>query len=144
MNPYRQGKKIYWQCCLTLVALCAVWILACSSQVPRLTGSWLSAKITHPSPFFAETLATHNPRNIDLYFDQAGGYVWRESQGVCHLGNYLIQDDALVLTSSHAAPITLGYNFRGGQLQIKSPDGFLFVFRRASEDDHAAAKPCHR
>jgi len=144
MNPYRQGQPMYWQCCLNLIALCAVWNFGCSSHVPQLTGSWLSTDITHPSPFFAETLANHTPQSLDLYFDQAGGFVWRERQGVCHLGKYLLQDGTLVLTESQGKPITLGYTFRGDRLQMTSPDGFSFVFRRASGDGRMDTTPCDR
>jgi len=124
------------------IVVCAVWIFGCVSQGHQLTGSWDSSEITHTSPFFAETLSDDKQRTITLFFDQAGGFVWHDHDGVCHLGKYLIQDNALVLTESEGESIALGYALGEDRLRLKSPDGFMFEFRRSSEG--AGAKPCNR
>ena len=127
---------------LTLIVVCAVWIFGCASQTLQLPGSWISTEITHPSPFFAETLSEDKQRTITFFFDQFGGFMWVDDEGICHLGTYLLQDSALVLTESQNEPIILGYTFGGDRLRLTSPDGFMFEFRRASEGAHAGAKPC--
>lgn len=124
--------------------VCVVWVVGCASQGLQLPGSWLSTGVTHPSSFFAETLADDKHKSIALFFDQDGGFVWHDRDGVCHLGQYRVQDGILVLNKSQGEPLTLGYTFREDRLRLKSPDGFMFEFRRASEGAHASGRPCDR
>lgn len=128
----------------TPLFVCVVWVVGCASQGLQLPGSWLSTGVTHPSSFFAETLADDIHKSIALFFDQAGGFEWLDHDGVCHLGQYRVQDGILVLTKSQSETITLVYTFRGDQLQLKSPDGFMFEFRKASEEATLGDKPCNR
>ena len=105
----------------------------------------MSTDITHPSPFFSETLADDKHKHLILFFDEAGGFLGLDHEGICHLGTYLVQDDTLVLTEAQGEPITVGYAFLGGhRLQLKSPDGFTIEFQRASENSHTNVKPCNR
>ena len=141
-QSYKRGSIPFLVVCLTLIVACEFWVLGCVSQEQQLTGSWLSHEITHPSPFFLETLSNDTQPTITLFFDPAGGFVWHDQEGVCHLGKYLIQDSVLVLTTPQGESITLGYALDEDRLRLKSPDGFMFEFRRASED--AGAEPCNR
>ena len=71
--------------------------------------------------------------------------MWLEPEGVCHSGTYLIQANALLLTESQGGErIRLDFTIRGDQLRLKSPDGFMFDFRRAPHQADAGAKPCDR
>ncbi|MFZ1748059.1 MAG: hypothetical protein WAU17_19275 [Nitrospirales bacterium] len=130
---------------LTFTLCCAVGIFACASQDLLLTGSWGSTEITHPSPFFSGALASNTGRNVSLVLDQYGTFTWLEPEGACHSGSYLIQGHTLLLTpSSGAERIRLDYTFRGNELRLKSPDGFMFGFRKTPYQVDAGTKPCNR
>ena len=120
----------------------AIMFVGCASQGYQVTGSWIISDITHPSPFFAETLSNDTQRTITLFLDQAGGFVWHDHEGICRVGKYLIQGSALVLTTSQGESITLGYTLEEDRLRLKSPDSFMYAFHRASEG--ADPKPCNR
>ncbi len=80
-----------------------------------------------------------------LFLNQSGEFLWLEPEGVCHLGTYLIQANALLLTDSQGGErIRLDYAIHGDQLRLNSPDGFRFDFRRAPRPADADAKPCNR
>lgn len=104
----------------------------------------MSTEITHPSPFFTETLGDDQHKHITLFFDEAGGFVWLAPQEVCHFGTYLVQNHTLVLTDPQGEAIILGYAFVGDELRLKSPDGFMFDFRKVPHQADADAKPCNR
>jgi hypothetical protein len=145
MNPYRRGRVCLGRLWLTFTISCAVGVFACSSQNLLLTGSWGSTEITHPSPFFSGALASNTGRNVRLVLDQYGTFTWLESEDVCHSGTYRIQGHALLLTASPGnEPIRLDYTFRGDELRMKSPDGFMFEFRKTPHQTDAGAKPCNR
>jgi Ca2+-binding EF-hand superfamily protein len=110
-----------------------------------LTGSWGSTEITHPSPFFSDALDSNTGRNVRLVLDQYGTFRWFEPEGICHSGTYLIQDHALLLTAWPGEErIRLDYTFRGDDLRLKSPDGFIFEFRKTPHQANAGANPCNR
>lgn len=145
MNPYRRGQVCLGRLWLTFTLCCAVGIFACASQDLLLTGSWGSTEITHPSPFFSRALASNTGRNVRLVLDQFGTFTWLEPEGVCHSGTYLIQDHALLLTASPGEErIRLDYTFHGDELRLKTPDGFMFEFRKTPHQVHARTKPCNR
>ncbi|GJL59119.1 MAG: hypothetical protein NPIRA03_19760 [Nitrospirales bacterium] len=145
MNPYRRGQLSLGRNWLTLTVYCAVGVLACTSQDRLLTGSWGSTGITHPSPFFSGVPAPDAGRHAMLVLGQDGKFTWREPEGVCHSGTYLIQGHALLLTESTGGErIRLDYAFRGDHLRLKSPDGFMFDFRKTPHLADAGAKPCNQ
>jgi len=118
--------------------------LSCAGQSTELVGWWISTTITHPSPFFADTLGDDKHRQVTLFFGQSKEFVRLDHEGGCHMGTYLLQDAALVLTEFQEEPIAMGYTLRGEQLQLKSPDGFVFEFYRTSKNDFADPTPCPR
>ena len=144
MNPYYHPHQSPTLFSFILILMGVVVIFSCTGQGVELIGSWVSTEITHPSPFFAETLGHEKHRNVTLIFDQAGEFVGLDHEGGCHMGTYFLQNDTLVLTESQDEPIPIGYALRGERLQLKSPDGFIFEFHRTSKDDPAGAKPCKR
>ena len=145
MNQYRGGPLFLDRLWLTFTLYCAVGIFACASQNLLLTGSWGSTEITHPSPFFSGALASNTGRKVRLVLDQYGTFTWLEPAGVCHSGTYLIQGDALLLNALPGEEhIRLDYTFRGDELRLKTPDGFMFEFRKTLHQADAGAKPCYR
>ncbi len=129
---------------LTLTVYCAAGVLACTSQDRLLTGSWGGTGITHPSPFFSGALAPDADRHVMLVLGQDGKFTWHEPEGFCHSGTYLIQGNALLLIESTGGErIRLDYAFRGDELRLKSPDGFMFDFRKTPHRTDAGAKPCN-
>ncbi len=80
-----------------------------------------------------------------LVLDQYGTFTWLEPEGACHSGSYLIQGHTLLLTASPGRePVRLDYTFRGDELRLKTPDGFIFDFRKTPHQADAEAKPCDR
>ena len=145
MNPYRQGQVCLSRLWLAFAVCCAVGIGACVTQDHLLTGSWGSTEITHPSPFFSGVPASNPGRNVRLILDRHGTFTWLEPDGVCHSGTYLIQGHALLLTASPAREhIRLDYTFRGDELRLKTPDDFIFDFRKTPHQADAGAQPCDR
>ncbi|WNM57541.1 hypothetical protein [Candidatus Nitrospira allomarina] len=144
MNPYRRGQACLGRLGLTFTIFCAVGIFACASQDFLLTGSWESTEITHPSPFFSGALASNTGRNVSLILNRHGTFTWVEPEGVCHSGVYRIQGQALLLIPSpEKERIRLDYTFRGDELRLKTPDGFMFEFRKTPHQVDAGAKPCN-
>ncbi|MCW5783968.1 MAG: hypothetical protein KIT39_11715 [Nitrospirales bacterium] len=145
MNQYRRGQICWGRLWLTFAVCCAVGIFGCASQNQLLTGSWGSTEITHPSPFFSGVPAPNTGRKIRLVLDRYGTFTWLEPDGVCHSGTYLIQGHALLLTASPAGEhIRLDYTFRGDELRLKTPDDFIFDFRKTPHQADAGAQPCDR
>ena len=145
MNPNRRGQVCLGRLWSTYTVCCAVGIFACASQDLQLTGSWGSTEITHPSPFFSGVPASNTGRNVSLVLDRHGTFRWLEPEGACHSGTYLIQDHALLLTTSPGEErIRLDYTFRGDELRLKTPDGFMFEFRKTPHQVDAGTKPCNR
>lgn len=145
MISHRQRQLPLSRFRLTLSVCCAIGIFACASQDLVLTGSWGSTEITHPSPFFPQTLAPKTHGTLRLFLNPSGEFMWLEPEGVCHSGTYLIQANTLLLTESQGGErIRLDYAIRGDQLRLKTPDGFMFDFRRAPHQADAGAKPCNR
>ncbi|MDR4462134.1 MAG: hypothetical protein MRJ67_16710 [Nitrospirales bacterium] len=145
MRTYRQGRPPLSRWWLVLNLMWPVGLFACTSQDLVLKGWWISTDITHPSPFFSETLTDDKSKSITLSFDEAGGFEWRDREEVCHVGVYLVQDHTLVLTDPQGEAIILGYTFEEDQLRLKSPDGFIFDFRKVPpQADAAGANPCNQ
>ncbi|HNP61007.1 MAG TPA: hypothetical protein PKM72_09220 [Nitrospirales bacterium] len=144
MNSNQQRQLSLSRFWVILTIWWGVGLFACASQDLVLTGSWVSAEMTHPSPFFTETLGDDRHKPITLIFDQAGGFVWLAPQEVCHFGTYRVQDHTLLLTEPEGETVILRYAFIGHQLQLKSPDGFMFDFRKVPHQADADAKPCKR
>jgi hypothetical protein len=80
-----------------------------------------------------------------LVLDRHGTFTWLEPEGLCHSGTYRIQGHALLLTAlPEEERIRLDYTFRGDELRLKTPDGFMFEFRKTSHQADAGARPCNR
>ncbi len=143
LESYGRTQQLCSRFFLTTVSLvCGVGFFACASQGMDLTGTWVSTEISHPSPFFAETLSHDTHKSLTLFFYRTGEFTWRNREDGCLAGTYFIQNGTLILTKSHGEAITLEYAVLGDRLLLRSRDDFKFDFQKTSEGNPVVTKPC--
>lgn len=115
---------------LAIMSLC--FFSGCDNYEVNLSGSWRSASVQNPSPFFKNVLAGYKEGSITLALSPDRKFIWTDSlQNMQLKGKFAVRGKEIFLTpEKKGEAMRVWYHISGQKLIIETDDYFSFTFVR--------------